>query len=306
MPLVGFGLWKVPRDSCANVVYNAIKAGYRLFDGAGDYGNEKEAGDGVRRALSDGIIKREELFITSKLWNTFHARHHVKAATKMQLELWGLEYFDLFLVHFPIALEYVDPNHRYPPEWWGDDKKSVNLQNTPFQETWGVMEELVDDGLVRNIGVSNVAGALLVDILSYARIQPQVLQVELHPYLTQEPLLRLTKTLGIAVTAYSSFGPQSYLELGFKGNVKPLFKQDTVVSVAGAHERDPAQVLLRWATQRGIAVIPKTNAADRLLSNLDCTSFDLTGSEIEAISALNIDLRLNNPADIDPRLAIFA
>jgi len=306
MPLVGFGLWKVPRDSCANAVYNAIKAGYRLFDGAGDYGNEKEAGDGVRRALSDGIIKREELFITSKLWNTFHARHHVKAATKMQLELWGLEYFDLFLVHFPIALEYVDPNHRYPPEWWGDDKKSVNLQNTPFQETWGVMEELVDDGLVRNIGVSNVAGALLVDILSYARIQPQVLQVELHPYLTQEPLLRLTKTLGIAVTAYSSFGPQSYLELGFKGNVKPLFKQDTVVSVAGAHERDPAQVLLRWATQRGIAVIPKTNAADRLLSNLDCTSFDLTGSEIEAISALNIDLRLNNPADIDPRLAIFA
>jgi len=224
----------------------------------------------------------------------------------MQLELWGLEYFDLFLVHFPIALEYVDPNHRYPPEWWGDDKKSVNLQNTPFQETWGVMEELVDDGLVRNIGVSNVAGALLVDILSYARIQPQVLQVELHPYLTQEPLLRLTKTLGIAVTAYSSFGPQSYLELGFKGNVEPLFKQDTVVSVAGAHERDPAQVLLRWATQRGIAVIPKTNAADRLLSNLDCTSFDLTGSEIEAISALNIDLRLNNPADIDPRLAIFA
>jgi len=306
MPLVGFGLWKVPRDSCANVVYNAIKAGYRLFDGAGDYGNEKEAGDGVRRALSDGIIKREELFITSKLWNTFHARHHVKAATKMQLELWGLEYFDLFLVHFPIALEYVDPNHRYPPEWWGDDKKSVNLQNTPFQETWGVMEELVDDGLVRNIGVSNVAGALLVDILSYARIQPQVLQVELHPYLTQEPLLRLTKTLGIAVTAYSSFGPQSYLELGFKGNVTPLFKQDTVVSVARAHERDPAQVLLRWATQRGIAVIPKTNAADRLLSNLDCTSFDLTGSEIEAISALNIDLRLNNPADIDPRLAIFA
>jgi len=306
MPLVGFGLWKVPRDSCANVVYNAIKAGYRLFDGAGDYGNEKEAGEGVRRALSDRIIKREELFITSKLWNTFHARHHVKAATKMQLELWGLEYFDLFLVHFPIALEYVDPNHRYPPEWWGDDKKSVNLQNTPFQETWGVMEELVDDGLVRNIGVSNVAGALLVDILSYARIQPQVLQVELHPYLTQEPLLRLTKTLGIAVTAYSSFGPQSYLELGFKGNVTPLFKQDTVVSVARAHERDPAQVLLRWATQRGIAVIPKTNAADRLLSNLDCTSFDLTGSEIEAISALNIDLRLNNPADIDPRLAIFA
>ncbi|KAH9997721.1 putative D-xylose reductase [Russula compacta] len=306
MPLVGFGLWKVPKENCADVVYDAIKAGYRLFDGAGDYGNEKEAGDGVRRALAEGIIKREQLFITSKLWNTFHAHDHVKAAAKMQLELWGLDYFDLFLVHFPVALVYVDPKHRYPPEWWGDDRKSVNLQNTPFQETWVAMEELVDEGLVKNIGVSNVAGVLLVDILSYARIEPQVLQIELHPYLTQEPLLRLTKTLGVAVTAYSSFGPQSYIELGFKGDVKPLFQQDPVLEAARAHKREPAQVLLRWATQRGIAVIPKTNAVDRLRSNLESTSFDLTETDIEAISALNINLRLNNPADIDPRLAIFA
>jgi len=307
MPLVGLGLWKIPKNDCAVRVYDAIKVGYRLLDGAGDYGNEREAGEGVKRAIRDGIVKREELFITSKLWNTFHARDHVKAAAKMQLELWGLDYFDLFLVHFPVALAYVDPAHRYPPEWWGDDRKSVNLQNTPFQETWGAMEELVDGGLVRNIGVSNVAGALLVDILSYARIEPQVLQVELHPYLTQEALLKLAKTLGIAVTAYSSFGPQSYLELGFKeGAVKALFEQDPVVKAARAHERNPAQVLLRWATQRGIAVIPKTNDLQRLFSNLDCTSFDLTEGEIDVISALNINLRLNDPADIDPRLAIFA
>jgi len=224
----------------------------------------------------------------------------------MQLELWGLDYFDLFLVHFPVALAYVDPKHRYPPEWWGDDKKSVNLQNTPFQETWGAMEELVDEGLAKNIGVSNVGGVLLVDMLSYARIEPQVLQVELHPYLTQQPLLNLAKTLGIAVTAYSSFGPQSYVELGFKGNVKPLFQQDPVVKAAGTHEREPAQVLLRWATQKGVAVIPKTNEPSRLISNLDCTSFDLTETEMQSISDLNIDLRLNDPADIDPRLAIFA
>jgi len=305
MPLVGLGLWKIPKTQCAETVYNSIKAGYRLLDGAGDYGNEKEAGDGVRRALSDGIVKREELFITSKLWNTFHAQHHVKEAARMQLDLWGLDYFDLFLVHFPIALAYVEPKHRYPPEWWGDDGK-VHLQNTPFQETWGAMEILVDDGLVKNIGVSNVAGGLLVDILSYARIEPQVLQVELHPYLTQERLIKLTNTLGIAVTAYSSFGPQSYLELGFKGNVKPLFEQDVVVKAAQAHEKEQGQVLLRWATQKGIAVIPKTNTAYRLQTNLDSISFDLTEAEIEAISALNINLRLNDPADIDPRLAIFA
>ncbi|KAI0001688.1 Aldo/keto reductase [Russula vinacea] len=236
MPLVGLGLWKIPKAGCAETVYNAIKVGYRLFDGAGDYGNEKEAGEGVGRALREGIVKREELFITSKLWNTFHAYHHAKAAAKMQLDLWGLDYFDLFLVHFPIALAYVDPKHRYPPEWWGDDGR-VNIQNTPFQETWGAMEASVDEGLVKNVGVSNVAGVLLVDMLSYARLQPQVLQVELHPYLTQESLLRLAKTLGIAVTAYSSFGPQSYLELGFKGKVKPLFEQDVVAKVAQAHAR---------------------------------------------------------------------
>jgi len=305
MPLVGLGLWKIPKPSCAETVYNAIKAGYRLLDGAGDYGNEKEAGQGVGRALSEGIVKREELFITSKLWNTFHAQHHVTGAARMQLNLWGLDYFDLFLVHFPIALAYVEPEHRYPPEWWGDDGK-VHLQNTPFQETWGAMEGLVNDGLVKNIGVSNVAGGLLVDILSYARIEPQVLQVELHPYLTQKPLMRLTKTLGIAVTAYSSFGPQSYLELGFKANVKPLFEQDVIVKAAQAHEKELGQVLLRWATQKGIGVIPKTNTANRLLSNLDSTSFDLTETEIEAISALNINLRLNDPVEIDPRLAIFA
>lgn len=306
MPLVGLGLWKITKSHCADMVYDAIKVGYRLFDGAGDYGNEKEAGEGVRRALGEGIVKREELFITSKLWNTFHAHDHAKAAAKMQLDLWGLDYFDLFLVHFPVALAYVDPKHRYPPEWWGDDKKSVNLQNTPFQETWRAMEELVDEGLAKNIGVSNVGGALLADMLSYARIEPQVLQVELHPYLTQQPLLNLAKTLGIAVTAYSSFGPQSYVELGFKGSVKPLFEQDPVVKAARTHEKEPAQILLRWATQKGIAIIPKTNEPSRLISNLGCTSFDLTEAEIQSISSLNINLRLNNPADIDPRLAIFA
>ncbi|KAI9444864.1 NADP-dependent oxidoreductase domain-containing protein [Lactarius indigo] len=275
MPLVGLGLWKITKSNCADMVYNAIKVGYRLFDGAGDYGNEKEAGEGVRRALEEGIVKREELFITSK----------AKAAAKMQLELWGLDYFDLFLVHFPVALAYVDPKHRYPPEWWGDDKKSVNLQNTPFQETWGAMEELVDEGLAKNIGVSNVGGVLLVDMLSYARIGPQVLQVELHPYLTQQPLLDLAKTLGIAAS------------------IKPLFDQDPIVKAAITQ---PAQILLRWATQKGIAVIPKTNDPARLLTNLNCTSFDLTEAEIQSISGLNINFRLNDPADIDPRLAIFA
>ncbi|KAG8738108.1 NAD(P)H-dependent D-xylose reductase (XR) [Ceratobasidium sp. 414] len=300
-------------------VYNAIKSGYRLLDGAGDYGNEKQAGEGVVRAIKDGLVKREELFITSKfwnrtdgprrpqLWNTFHAKEHVPVLARKQLADWGLDYFDLFLIHFPVSLKYVDPAKRYPPEWFGDDGKTVELQNTPIQETWVEMEKLADAGLAKNIGVSNMQGSLIIDIFRYARIPPQVLQIEHHPYLTQEPLVKLANTLGLAVTAYSSFGPQSFLELNMGQGVKSLLEgHDVIGSVAKAHSKTPAQILLRWASQRGIAVIPKSNNQGRLEQNLASTGFDLTEEQIKAISSLNQGIRFNNPADIDPRMAIFA
>ncbi|EEB98857.1 hypothetical protein MPER_01564, partial [Moniliophthora perniciosa FA553] len=227
MPFVGFGLWKVTKSSCADTVYTAIKNGYRLLDGAGDYGNEKEAGEGVRRAISDGLVKREDLFITSKLWNTFHAKEHLKPMAKMQLQLWGIKYFDLYLVHFPVSLAYVDPKHRYPPEWWGDDKKTVTLGNLGGYGRAGGRWDSEEYP-----AFSNTQGSLITDIIRYAKIQPQVLQVEVHPYLTQEPLIQLAKTLGIAVTAYSSFGPQSYLELGMGQGISPLFETDVVNSAA--------------------------------------------------------------------------
>ncbi|KAK0246249.1 NADP-dependent oxidoreductase domain-containing protein [Armillaria nabsnona] len=305
MPLVGLGLWKIPKPSCADTVYNAIKAGYRLFDGAGDYGNEKESGDGVRRAIADGLVKREDLFITSKLWNTFHAKEHVHALAKKQLELWGIDYFDLFLIHFPVALQYVDPNHRYPPEWWGDDGK-VYLANTTIQETWTAMEELVDAGVAKNIGISNFQSGLILDLLRYARYEPQVLQVELHPYLNQQPLVDFCKAWGIAVTAYSSFGPQGYIELGMDKSAASLFSNDTVQQVAAATKKTPGQVILRWATQRGIAVIPKSTTDERLAENLGNLGFDLSEEQLKGISGLNSNLRLNDPVLIDPRLSIFA
>jgi len=305
MPLVGFGLWKVTKTSCADTVYEAIKTGYRLLDSAGDYGNEKEAGEGAKRAIKDGIVKREDLFITSKLWNTFHASEHVKPIVKKQLEDWGLDYFDLYLIHFPIALQYVDPSDRYPPEWYGDDGK-VHLENSPIRETWEAMEELVDEGLVKNIGISNFNGSLVLDVLRYARISPQVLQVELHPYLTQDALVQLVKCHGIALTAYSSFGPQSYVQLNMGKSAQSLLQLDIIQNIGQKHGKTPAQVLLRWATQRGIAVIPKTNSNARLKENFTCNLFDLTNDEIAQISTLNRNLRLNDPADIDPRLGIFA
>ncbi|KAG6890007.1 hypothetical protein C0995_012967 [Termitomyces sp. Mi166 len=299
--------WMMPKDGIVDSLglwKAAIKAGYRLFDGACDYGNEKEAGEGVRRAIQEGIVKREELYI-SQLWNTFHAREHVKPITKKQLGLWGIDYFDLFLVHFPIALQYVDPDHRYPPEWF-DDNGRVQLQNTPLQETWGAMEELVDEGYAKNIGLSNCSGSLVLDVLRYARIEPQVLQVELHPYLVQTALVDLAKTLNIAVTAYSSLGPQGYFELSMDKGAQSLLRHDIVTQVASKHNKTAAQVVLRWSTQRGIAVIPKSTELVKLRENLQSDSFNLDEDEIKAITALNIDLRLNNPAEIDPRLAIFA
>ncbi|BFZ63983.1 D-xylose reductase [Saitoella coloradoensis] len=308
MPLVGFGLWKVNNDTCADTVYNAIKHGYRLFDGACDYGNEKEAGEGIRRAIKDGLVKREEIFLTSKLWNTFHAKEHVKTLCKKQLADYGLDYFDLFLIHFPISLQYVDPATAYPPGWSTPEGKTITV-DVPIAETWKAMEELVKEGLVKNIGISNFQGSLILDLLRVAEIKPAVLQIEHHPYLTQEALVQLCKQHEIAVTAYSSFGPMSYMELDFESAQKcpPLLEHDIVKKIASAHSKTPAQVLLRWATQRGVAVIPKSNNPERLEQNLDCCSFELTEEEVRQISGLNQGVRFNNPADyLNPPIAIFA
>ncbi|PSR76661.1 hypothetical protein PHLCEN_2v8258 [Hermanssonia centrifuga] len=296
---------KVPRSECAEIVYKALKAGYRLLDGAGDYGNEIEAGEGLARAIKEGIVKREDVFITSKLWNTFHEKQRAKDIARHQLELWGIDYFDLYLIHFPISLEYVEPSAKYPPEWWGLDG-APHPTKVPIQETWTAMEELADEGIAKNIGVSNFQGSILIDLFRYARIEPQVLQVELHPYLTQESLVALSKTLGIAVTAYSSLGPQSWLELGMHTKTPGLLTHDTVTSIAKTHSRSSAQILLRWAVQQGLAVIPKSSNHDRLLQNLQVTDFSLSEEETKALSALNINYRLNDPQTIHPALGIFA
>ncbi|KAL1683736.1 NADP-dependent oxidoreductase domain-containing protein, partial [Schizophyllum commune] len=291
MPLVGFGLWKVPNETCADTVYNAIKMGYRLFDGACDYGNEKEAGEGVRRAIADGLVKREELFITSKLWNTFHAHDHVKQLAKKQLQDWGLDYFDLYLVHFPIAIQYVAPEHRYPPTWWDDEGKLLPPVNVPMQETWSAMEELADEGLAHNIGVSNVCGGLLLDMFRYARIPPQVLQVELHPYNSQAALIKVAQLLGVVVTGYSQFGPMGYREIGADKNTGLLFDHPVIQKVAQAHGKTPAQVLLRWLTQRNITVMPKATRNDLLQENLRSDDFQLTDEDFKQIATLNINRR---------------
>ncbi|KAF9732751.1 hypothetical protein PMIN06_007078 [Paraphaeosphaeria minitans] len=313
MPLVGFGLWKVPKETAADTVYNAIKVGYRLFDGAYDYQNEKEAGEGIQRAIKEDLVKREDIFITTKLWNNYHSKEHALAMIKKQNEAWGLGYIDLFLIHFPVALAYVDPEVKRYPAWWMEDGKTVKPAKISIRETWEQLEAAVDQGIAKSIGVSNFQAQLLYDIQTYAKHPISSLQIEHHPYLVQEELVRMAQTHNIAITAYSSFGPQSFLELppAFRqrtNDVGLLFDAESVQSIASKHNKTPAQVLLRWSTQRNIAVIPKSNNQSRLAQNLDVTSFDLSQAELESISALDKGLRFNDPGHYLPNhpLHIFA
>jgi D-xylose reductase len=246
-------------------------------------------------------VKREDLFIVSKLWQTFHDEDKVEPITRRQLADWQIDYFDLFLVHFPAALEYVDPSVRYPPGWFYDGKSEVRWsKTTTLQQTWGAMERLVDKGLARSIGVSNYQAQSVYDALIYARIKPATLQIEHHPYLQQPDLVSLAQTEGIVVTAYSSFGPTGFMELDMPRakSVAPLMDSPVIKALADKHRRTPAQVLLRWATQRGIAVIPKTSRPEVMAQNLDNTSFDLDSEDLAKIADMDLNIRFNKPTNV--------
>ena len=297
IPPIGFGFWKVAREDAANVTYDAIKAGYRHLDCAADYGNETEVGQGIARAIADGLVTRDDLWITSKLWNTFHAPEHVEEGARKSLSDLGLDYLDLYLIHFPIALEYVPIATRYPPEWVHDPASNSGLVRAPvpLHATWGGMEQLVDAGLARQIGVCNYTSALIHDLMAYSRVQPYALQIEAHPYLTQEKLIRLAQDYGMQVTAFSPLGALSYVELDMAGNSDTVLTQPCVLAAAHTHAKTPAQVVLRWGIQRGTSIIPKTSRPERMVENLALDDFALSDAEMDAISALNANRRFNDP-----------
>ena len=298
MPAIGLGLWKIARDDTAEMVRSAIAEGYRHLDSAADYGNEAEVGEGLQAALSDGLVRREDLWITSKLWNTFHRPEHVRAACERTLKDLRLSELDLYLIHFPIALQYVDFDTRYPPEWIADpaaENPVMAPDAVPLSDTWGAMEELVRAGLVKEIGVCNYNTGLLHDLMAYSQIKPAMLQIESHPYLTQERLLRAAAQHDMAVTAFSPLGALSYLELNMADMGESVLEQAAVKEAAARVDRTPAQVVLRWGIQRGTAVIPKTSRVERLKENQLLFDFELNEAEMSAISALNRNRRFNDP-----------
>jgi D-xylose reductase len=300
MPLVGLGTWKIEKPVVANVVQQAIKSGYRHFDCACDYGNESEVGDGLQQGISSGDVAREDLWITSKLWNTYHAPKHVRPALQRTLADLKQDYLDLYLIHFPIATKFVPFEDRYPPEWFYDpnsDQPKMEPVDVPIRETWEAMEELHKSGLVKNIGVCNFGCSLLRDLLSYASIRPSFLQVELHPLLTQEKLLRYCRQESIEVTAFSPLGAESYYSLGMAQENESTLANSVVSKIAASHRKTSAQVHLRWGVQRGTSVVPKTSQPQRLIENLDVFDFELSEEEMNQISTLNQHRRFNDPGD---------
>lgn len=298
MPSVGLGLWKIGADETAATVVKAIELGYRHIDAACDYGNEPQAGDGIRTAFQNGLCKRDQLWITSKLWNTYHRPEHVRPAIERSLQDLKLDYLDLYLVHFPISLRHVPMERRYPPGWIFDPKAAIprmQPEAVRIAETWGAMEELVKSGLCRNIGVSNFGISLIRDLLSYASIRPTVLQVEAHPFLVQQKLLKYCKQEQIAFTAFSPLGAGSYVGLGMAVADESVLVDPTILRTAGKYNKSAAQVILRWGVQRGTSVVPKTVRAHRLLENISIFDFALTADEMHQIDLLDRNRRFNDP-----------
>ena len=299
MPLVGFGLWKVPGGNTADLVYEAIRNGYRHFDSAADYGIEQELGEGIHRALKEGLVSREDLWITSKLWNTYHAKEHVREACLKSLRDIGIDYFDAYLIHFPLALRYVPIEERYPPGWFYDpdaDHPKVEVTHIPVSETWRGMEQLYFEGLAKTIGVSNFNVQLIRELLSTCDVKPAINQVEIHPYFSQKNLVRYCRGQSIMVTAYSPLGAGSYTSLGMADASESVLEDEKVKTIASKHSKTPAQVTLKWGVQRGTAVIPKSSRTERLIENISLFDFELAEEDMETMESLNKNRRFLDPA----------
>jgi D-xylose reductase len=206
----------------------------------------------------------------------------------------------------PIPLQYVDPSVNYPPEWYVPGAKTLTYERSPIHECWAEMEKLVDAKLTRNIGIANFNCQAILDLLTYARIKPAVLQIELHPYLPQERLTKWVQSQGIHITAYSSFGPTSYANLSETGKYnQSLLEHPTVQSVADKHSVSTAQILLRWALDREFAVIPKSVNEGRMKSNLDLLNIKLDAEDNKTLDSLKTNQRFNDPMIFGFGLPLF-
>ncbi|KAH1178059.1 hypothetical protein KIL84_011761 [Mauremys mutica] len=274
-----------PPGAVQEAVEVALDAGYRHIDCAYFYQNETEIGAAFQKKLGEGRLKRDELYVVSKLWNSFHAPQDVKPAFLKSLTMLNLDYLDLYLMHSPMGFPNI--SGELMPQ-----KDGLLLQSdVDYVDTWRAMEKLVDEGLVKSVGVSNFNISQLERLLSVCRIKPAANQVELHPYLTQPELVEYCKSKGIVLIAYSPFGCPALPWPSGENSPVPLLENPTVTEIAQKHGKTSAQVLIRFHIQRGIATIPKSITPARIVENAEVYDFHLTHKEIQTLEGLNCNTR---------------
>lgn len=278
IPAVGLGTWLSKPHEVENAVEHALKARYRHIDAAACYLNETEVGSGWKKSG----VPREEIFITSKLWNTHHHPENVEEAVNKTLSDLQTDYLDLYLIHWPVAFEHT--NETLTP--LDPVTKRFRLADVPISDTWAALEKLVRAGKIRSIGVSNFTVGKLQELLQTAEIPPAVNQIEAHPYLQQPALFQFLKEKNILPVAYSPLGNNIY-------NLPRVVDDPTVREIAGKLQKDPAALLISWAVQRGSSVLPKSVTPSRIESNFQV--FTIPDAEFQALNQLDRNQRYNYP-----------
>lgn len=258
IPALGFGTLIPDPTETKKAVKAALEVGFRQFDCAERYRNEKEVGEAIKEALRDGKIRREELFVGTKLWNSNHRPERVKPAFEASLKRLQLDYVDLYLIHTPFAFK---PGEEQDPR--DENGKVIYDEGVTLLDTWRALENLVDQGRCKAIGLSDISLEKVQEIFESARIKPAVVQVESHPYLPQWDLLDFCKKKGIVLLAFAPLGH----------GIEPKLVEDPVITTISKRvKRTPAQVLLAWALQRGTALITTTKNPNRIKENFDVSA----------------------------------
>ncbi len=274
MHAIGLGTWKATGSDVKQAVKDALHAGYRHIDTAAAYGNEEIIGEALQEIFAEGEIFREDVFITSKLWNDSHAEGQVIPALQESLKKLKLDYLDLYLIHWPVAFRNGVDYPKKPEDY-------LTPEEAPIIETWKQMEKAKKDGLAKHIGVSNFSVKKLKDLVSKATIKPEMNQVELHPLLQQDALLDYCKSENINITAYSPLGSGDRSD-SMKAEDEPnMMDIDALKEIAKERNAIVPQILISWHNHRGCAAIPKSTTKDHIIANFKAADVTLTDFRYE-------------------------
>lgn len=284
MPALGLGTWKSAKGEVYEVVRKAIEIGYRHFDCAFFYGNEAEIGQAIADAVKNGEVQREDLWITSKLWNNRHRKEQIQAAFEVTLHDLGLDYLDLYLIHWPVVLQ---DDVGYAQK--GSDL--ISLSELPLSETWQGLIDLKEKGLTKHIGVSNFSIKKINQVAEETGVMPEVLQIEMHPFLQQQKLLDFANEKGIFLTGYCPLGSSDRPAARILENEPKLFQNPIIQEIANQKGVSVAQIILAWAVNRGTSVIPKSVNPVRLKENLEAADLELSDAEMQKMNGLDLHYR---------------